>query len=296
MRYRVIGALAKGRSSQQKGKGYTSVARLGSFDPERADSRRVDGERDAVDGWPQEVRKLLFEAHQEASALRAERQALLARTADLESRLESARSEVAALTERVATLQARPPRRARPTPPPPEPPQHRPDQRWLSDVADRTATALRSGQETAQSLVERASQRAKELEEGALHEAAAIRSRADAQATRVLRLAHYDAEGVLQGAQASAEELLGEARKAAGELMAELHRRREVLLREIEGLDARRVSLLQACASIRRPVEEAIRALERGGEQQRPPARSPREALTSAITTARRVSGRAPGA
>lgn len=269
------------------------MARLGSFELGRVDPRRVDGDdAEVADGWPQEVRKLLFDAHEDASALRSERQALLARAADLESRLDAAQSQVAALTAEVARLRARPRRPpAAPAAPPSKAPA-RPDERWLSDVADRTTTALRSGQETAQSLVDRAGQRAREIEQAAAQESAAMRARAEAQASRTVKLAHYDAEGVLQGAQASAEELLGEARKAAGEVMAQLHRRRDALTREIETLEARRLGLLQACAAIRRPVEEAIRTLERAGADPRPPARSPREALSAAITTARRASGR----
>lgn len=267
------------------------MARLGSFDLERAEPRRLDRDASAPDGWPQEVRKLLFEAHEDAAALRSERQALLARATELERRLEAAQRQVAALTDEVSRLRARP-RRA-PAPPPAPAPATATDDRWLNDVADRTAGALRSGQETAQSLVERARRRATEVEHAALEESAAIRARADAEAARMLKLANYDAEGVLQGAQASAEELLGEARKAAREVMAELHRRRDVLTRDIELLEARRVSLLQACAGIRRPVDDAIRTLERAGVDARPPARSPREALSAAITTARRVSNRA---
>lgn len=270
------------------------MARLGSFDLERAESRRPAGDDSVPDGWPQEVRKLLFEAHEDAAALRSERQALLARASELERRLEAAQRQVAALTDEVARLRARPlPAPAPPRSPAPAaaPAAH---DRWLDDVADRTAGALRSGQETARALVERARRRAEEVEQAALEESAAIRARADAEAARILKLADYDAEGVLQGAQASAEELLGEARKAAREVMGELHRRRDVLTREIELLEARRVTLLQACAGIRRPVDDAIRTLERAGVDARPPVRSPREALSAAITTARRVTNRVP--
>ena len=289
-------------ASAQKGKGYTTLSRLGSFDLGRVESRRAGGdEGGAADGWPQEVRKLLFEAHQDASALRSERQSLLARAADLENRLEAAQSDVAELTRQVARLQsqaqaqARSQRAAQARPSAPAAAASPAVQRWLSDVTDRTASALRSGQETAQTLVERARQRAKTMEQAAVQESAALRERAEAEASRVVRLAHYDAEGILQGAQAAAEELLVEARKAAQEVMGELHRRRDGLRGEIEALEARRVSVLQACAAIRRPIEEAIRALERGGADPHPPARSPKDALTAAITTARRVSGRATG-
>jgi len=290
------------RAPAQKGKGYRGVSRLGSFELGRVESRHVEGgDASASDGWPQEVRKLLFEAHQDASALRSERQALLARASDLESRLEAAHGQVADLTGQVARLQAeararRPARAPAATPPAPaRPAPSSPEQRWLSDVTDRTASALRSGQEAAQTLVERARQRAKAIEQAAAQESAALRERADAQASKVLRLANYDAEGVLQGAQAAAEELLAEARKAAQEVMGELHRRRDRITREIEAMEARRMSLLQACAAIRRPVDEAIRTLERAGADPRPPARSPKDAISAALTTARRVSGRAPG-
>lgn len=257
----------------------------------------------AADRWPQEVRKLLFEAHEEAAQLRSEREMLLTRGTDLERRLEAAQAQVKALADQVARLerQAQRPQPAQPLPERPQrQPQPQPQSRWLGEVADRTAAALRSGQETAQSLVERANRRAQEIERSALQDAAAIRAKAEAEATRVMRMADYDAEGVLQGAQASAEELLGEARKAAAEVMAELYRRRDALTRDIDALEGRRLSLLRACAGIRKPVDEAIRALEQAGPDgarpggQRSMARGAREALSAALATTRRPPGHTP--
>jgi len=279
------------------------VATLGSSErgPVGAPGR-VGG---AADRWPQEVRKLLFEAHEEAAQLRSEREMLLNRGTDLERRLEAAQAQVKALVDQVARLerQAQRPRPAQPLPERPQrqpQPQPQPQSRWLGEVADRTAAALRSGQETAQSLVERAGRRAQEIERSALQDAAAIRAKAEAEAARVMRMADYDAEGILHGAQASAEELLGEARKAAAEVMTELYRRRDALTRDIDALEGRRLSLLRACAGIRKPVDEAIRALEQAGPEgarpggQRGMARGAREALSAALATTRRPPGHTP--
>lgn len=245
---------------------------------ERYDSRldREDAEGKAH-GWPQEVRKLLFEANQEASALRSERRNLLARVAELERRLDGANIRIAELTGEVTHLEQE--RRQA------DVPAARPsDEQWLHDVTDRTTTALRSSQELAQSVAERAHQRATEIEESALREAAAIRRRAEAQAAKVLNVAQYDAEGLLQAAQSSAEELLREAHKQQKEVAARLRRRREALQQEIDRLEVRRLRLLETYAAIRRPVEEAIRTLEQGAE--RPPV-APDVPLVTRLRNAR---------
>lgn len=240
---------------------------------------RLDAEDagDKAHGWPQEVRKLLFEANQEASALRSERRNILARVAELERRLAGANTRIAELSGEVAQLEQE--RRQV------EVPTARPaDEQWLHDVTDRTTTALRSSQELAQSVTERAHQRATEIEESALREAAAIRRRAEAQAAKILNVAQYDAEGLLQAAQSSAEELLKEAHKQQKEVAARLRRRRETLQQEIDRLEVRRLRLLETYAAIRRPVEEAIRTLEQGAE--RPPA-PPEVPLATRIRNAR---------
>jgi cell division septum initiation protein DivIVA len=207
-----------------------------------------------AEGWPRQVRELLLHANEQATSLRAERRALVARVAELEKTVDAAKASTRRLRARIAELE----KAATPSPSPTRPS----DGQWLATVADRTAHALRSGHEAAQSLVERARHRCVEIEQAALHEAADIRRRADAEAQKILTVAQYDAEGLLQGAQASGEELLAHARQLRDRAIAQFAERRAALQQEIDQLEARRITLLETYAAIKSSVDEAIRALE----------------------------------
>jgi chromosome segregation ATPase len=253
------------------------VGRLGSPELERAEG--AGGEREAeADHWPQEVRRLLFEANQEAAALRAERASLLARTRSLQQEVEQARARNQELTGTVASLQSD--LRARQHPP------ERPD-RWMADLTQRAATTLKSSQEAAQGLVERARRRAVEIEAEALREAGVSRRRAESEAAKVLGGARYDAESILAGAQACAEELMAEAQRKRTELVALARRQRDQLRAEVDDLERRRSDLLKAYAAIRGPVDDAVRILQ-GVPQEPPPLRAPTPSRT-------RRTRRAPG-
>lgn len=206
-----------------------------------------------ADGGPAEVRDLLKRAYDEAAVLRSERRSLTAQLADVEQALAVSESRAQRLMARVAQLERhRCPAAASGSPP---------DGRSIAGAAGRTALALRSGQEVAESLVERARQRAKDIEQSALEEAEQIRKRADAEAKQIVAVAQYDAEGVLQGAQASGEELLAHARQLRREAMSRFAARRAALQQEIERLEHRRLGLLKTCAAIKGPVDEAISIL-----------------------------------
>ena len=215
------------------------------------------------EGWPGEVRDLLRHANEQTRALRAERRTLLERVAALEKKVSAATSENARLKARLRDVERANDERDRKT--------SGPNEQWLAGVADRSAHALRSSQETAHGLVERARQRADEIEHVALRDAAAIRKRAETDAQRILTVANYDAEGLLQGAQASSEELLAEARKARDSAVAKFKERRAALQAEIDRLEARRIGLLETYAAMKTVVDEAIDTLEGGPARGRPP-------------------------
>ncbi len=243
------------------------MAALG--DPELAGGGLDSGGLDPRgEGWPQEVRRLLFDASQEAAELRAERRRLVGRVGELERELHAAAARLAAMSRQITTLEKERAARAAAA--------RRPQQQqWLTDVADQAATALRSSQEQAIGVVERARQRAAELERAAQEEAAGIRRRAETEAAKLLNVAQFDAEGLLQGARESSEELLAQVRAKAETQMAELGRRRSALEAELARLEAHRVALLDTFAALRRPVDEAARLLEEGGRTRRPPFAGP---------------------
>ena len=216
----------------------------------QADERLADEQEE----WPGEVRNLLHDANEQARALRQERRSLLDRVANLEKSLRAAAAENAGLTARLRELEQARSERGRA-------PASTNDQRFAG-VADRSAHALRSSQEVARGLVERARQRAAEIEQTALRDAAEIRKRAETDAQRILTVANYDAEGVLQGAEASSEELLAEARKERDRAMAQFAQRRAALQAEIDRLESRRIGLLETYAALKTIVDEAIETLE----------------------------------
>jgi cell division septum initiation protein DivIVA len=194
--------------------GAETSTRRAAVDPEAP----LDPPVEAEDGWPGEVRELLQKANGEVSALRAERRVLMARVADLEKSLRAVEANNRLLKSRMSEMQhARNEQAAAPP---------NPNNQWLAGVADRTAYALRSSQEMARGVVERARRRAREIEQVALQEAADIRKRAEVEAERILTVANYDAEGLLQGAQASSEELLSEAGRLRDRAMAQFAERR----------------------------------------------------------------------
>jgi chromosome segregation ATPase len=212
------------------------------------------GEQDDQEEWSGEVRDLLRHANEQARALRGERRTLLDRVARLEKNLQAATAENAQLTARLRELE-RANRGQKGTP-------AGSNEQWLAGVADRSAHALRSSQEAARQLVERARQRAGEIEQAALRDAAEIRKRAETDAQRAVTVANYDAEGLLQGAQASSEELLAEARKVRDRAVAQFAERRAALQAEIDRLESRRVGLLETYAAMKPIVDEAIEILE----------------------------------
>ncbi len=225
----------------------------------------TDASTGGLEGWPAEVSELLFHANEESKALRAERRSLRARIAELENELRGVKAKNQRLSARMGELQQallEKDTKARPS-----------DEEWIAGVADRTAHALRSSQEVAQGIIQRARQRALEIEHAALQEASEIKKRAEAEAQRTLTVANYDAEGLLQGAQASSEELLSQARKVRDRALAQFAERRAALQEEIDRLEARRVGLLETYAAIKDSVDEAIHTLESA-----PAARSNRKA------------------
>ncbi|MDQ4098024.1 MAG: hypothetical protein M3144_09180 [Actinomycetota bacterium] len=199
----------------------------------------------------------------------------MGRVAELESSLRATEANNRLLKSRIAELQQA---RTEQVAAPPGP-----NNEWLAGVADRSAHALRSSQEAARRLVERARRRAHEIEQAALHDAADIRKRAEAEAQRILTVANYDAEGLLQGAQASSEELLAHAKRMRDRAMAQFAERRAALQEEIDRLEARRVGLLETFASLKTSVDEAIEALEP------PPAERPPRQRPAAGTPRRRA-------
>jgi cell division septum initiation protein DivIVA len=213
--------------------------------------------------WPEEFRNLLLQANEEADRLRDERRALAARVTELEAELEKARKRGRELAGRLEETRRQKPQALRGS------------DDWLAEVTDRTTTALKSGQEVAQNLVERARQRAAEIERAAAQHAAEVRQRAEAEANRMLQVAQLDAEGVLQGAQASAGELLTEAQRVRDSAVASFNERHRAMQDEIARLDAQRLKLLETCAALRSPIEEAIRTLERGSAAGPQPRRRP---------------------
>jgi cell division septum initiation protein DivIVA len=236
------------------------MLRLG--EPERAErvSSRVrtdpSGKRptvaDSLGGaaWPDEVRDWLEQLNQEATTLRAERRQLAAKVAALEHQLSEATSRQQRLSKRAADLE-RGMRR------PPEQPGSRED--WLTSVTDRTAHALRSGQEAAHRVVEQARQRAAQIEQSARQEAAEIQERAAAEARKIVMVAQYDAEGILQAAHASGEELLRHAARLRDEGLAELTQRQAALQAEIRRLEQARLALLESFAAIKESTESILK-------------------------------------
>jgi cell division septum initiation protein DivIVA len=241
-------------------RGGGKVLRLG--EPERArlsgrgareqDSARRDPLPGTARAWPVEIRDWLDRATREANELRGERRRLIARVSELERDLEQANAKRRALEDQVTDLRQRlRDQRA---------PDAGPD-RWLADVTDRTAQTLRSGQEVAQGIVERAGRRAQAIERAARKEAAEIRSRAEAEAQNILMVTQYDAEGLLQAARASGEELLAEAKGLQQRALAELANRRKAIEQDIHRLEAGRLELVETYGAIRSSVDAALSTL-----------------------------------
>lgn len=231
----------------------------------------LDRSTESGEDWPAEVSELLLQANEESSMLRAERRALRKRVGELENELRALKAKNHKLTARMGELQHALSQK--------ETKSRTPNEQWFAGVADRTAQTLRSSQEAAQNLVERARQRALEIEHAALQEATEIKKRAEAEAQRIVTVANYDAEGLLQGAQASSQELLSQARKVRDRALAQFAERRAALQDEIDRLESRRVGLLETYAAIKTSVDEAIHTLEGAptGRSPRRPGRTLRE-------------------
>lgn len=232
--------------------------------------------------WPDDVKDLLVHANDEAQSLRTERVALTARIAELEAQLaksESTRVRLAArLKELQGALQRRPDsqaeRQQQLSARSSEPGRPRPDDQWLTGVVEQTAHVLRSGQKAAQAVVQRARSHAEEIEQAAHRNAAEIRTRAEAEAEKILSVAQFDAESVLEGARSSGRELLAEVQQVRQRAVAQFRQKTAAMQAEIDELEARRISLLQTYAAMRRPVEDAMRVLESAaGDRPNSPAR-----------------------
>ena len=193
--------------------------------------------------------------------MRFERQTLLERLAALERALETSNERSRQLAGRVAEFERRP---ASGAAAPAEP-----DADWLSETAARTAQVLRSGQELADGIAQRARQRAEEIRQVTLEQAEEVRARAEADAEKIRKVAYFDAEGMLQNAQSSSDQLIAEARRQQQEITEQFAVRRAALQEEVARLDTGRLALLETLVGIRRSVDTAVRALE--GERHRPP-------------------------
>ncbi len=201
--------------------------------------------------WPDEVRDWLEQLNREATNLRAERRQLLGRVAALEKQLTEATARHRDLTTHAANLERALRRRPEPT--------GREDN-WLSSVADRTAHALRTGQEAAHRIVEQARERAAQIEQRARQEAAQLYERAEAEAQKIVMVAQYDAEGILQAAHASGEELLRHAARLRDESIAELGQRKAALQAEVRRLQETRGALLESFVAIKESAESVLKS------------------------------------